>query len=89
MKRRKQKENRIFKCEIENCDKEFVKQSKLKRHLLTHQKNRQKFICDRDDCKKAYLTKYDLVAHQVYVPFLYLCIYLSLRNENTTNFHLF
>lgn len=65
VKRRKVKESRTFKCEIENCDKEFTKQSKLKRHHLTHQKNRQKFICDRDDCKKSYLTKYDLVAHQV------------------------
>src|SRR4051794_17762662 len=55
---------RPFRCGVDGCTKSFTKASRLKRHRVTHDANRQRFYCNKDDCNRSYGTKYDLLAHQ-------------------------
>jgi len=57
-------EKRPFQCEYQGCYKTFTKLSRLKRHKIIHNENRERYYCNKDGCAKSYGTKYDLVAHQ-------------------------
>jgi uncharacterized Zn-finger protein len=38
---KKEDDKRPYKCNVEGCNKSFVKASRLKRHIITHDVNRQ------------------------------------------------
>jgi len=62
--KKEEEEKRPYKCTYDGCNKSFAKSSRLKRHSVTHNENRERFYCTKEDCNRSYGTKYDLVAHQ-------------------------
>ncbi|XP_071984896.1 zinc finger protein ZXDC [Engystomops pustulosus] len=56
------KEQRPYKCHVENCGWTFTTLYKLKRHLQSHDKQRP-FPCDAPGCGKSFTTIYNLKAH--------------------------
>ena len=69
---------KVYKCDHENCTKEFSTSSKLHRHSLTHVKVK-KFRCKFEDCNAEFSRQDHLMNH---IKFhddqkLYECDYLS------------
>jgi uncharacterized Zn-finger protein len=52
-----------FHCPHVNCDKSFVCQSKLDKHMLSH--TEQRFVCTEPDCMNVFTRRCDLHRHMM------------------------
>lgn len=57
------KDNEVFKCEVESCQKLFGSRNNLRRHQKIHNKE-NKLKCNEDNCSAEFIRRDYLVAHQ-------------------------
>ncbi|KAI4150408.1 MAG: hypothetical protein LQ340_004099 [Diploschistes diacapsis] len=55
--------DRIFKCNVPKCGKDFLRDSHLKRHVLSAHTDQRDYICTFEDCDKGFATAQRLKRH--------------------------
>jgi hypothetical protein len=78
----------IFKCEFENCGKEFTEKKKYHSHTATH-RQREKLMCE--ECGKEYNHQFDLDTHMESVHRRVIrsdCIYRCSHCPDAFNSHI-
>lgn len=89
---KKEEENRIFRCNIANCKKQFNKKFLLSRHLVCHLKKLKIFKCDYLNCSKVYKSKENMNFHYQNIhlkikPFKCKFCEASFSHRNGKNYH--
>ena len=53
----------LNKCSFPKCQKSFIKNVNLRKHIKVHFKNRRKFYCPYEGCGKSFTASYSLTLH--------------------------
>ena len=55
--------SKLFKCDFPGCEKSFMKQTNLRKHKKSHDKNKKIYFCPFEGCDKSFTAAYSVTLH--------------------------